>query len=53
MEKSEYFVKYVDHWYDDNNEYLYVMTEFYAGENLTQQIQKKIDKNRKFTEEVC
>jgi serine/threonine protein kinase len=53
MKKSEYVVKYVDHWYDDNHEYCYVVTEYCAGGNLAQQIQKKIEENGKFVEVVC
>jgi serine/threonine protein kinase len=31
----------------------YVVTEYCAGGNLAQLIQKKIEENGKFTEEVC
>jgi serine/threonine protein kinase len=52
MTKSEYIVKYIDHWFDDDNEYLYVVIEYCAGGDLNQEIVKKIDENLKFTEQV-
>jgi serine/threonine protein kinase len=53
MAKSENIVKYIDHWYDDVNEYSYVVMEYCSGGNLAQEIQKKIDQNLKFSQQVC
>jgi serine/threonine protein kinase len=53
MAKSEYIVKYIDHWYDDVSEYSYVVMEYGEGGDLGQEIQKRIKENRKFSQEVC
>jgi serine/threonine protein kinase len=52
MAKSEYIVKYIDHWYDDVNKYSYVVMEYCAGGDLAQQIQKRIEENKQFSQQV-
>jgi serine/threonine protein kinase len=52
MAKSENIVKYIDHWYDDVNEYSYIVMEYCAGGDLVQEIQKRIDENVRFTQHV-
>jgi serine/threonine protein kinase len=52
MAKSEYIVKYINHWYDDINEYSYILMEYCSGGDLAKEIQKKINGNIKFTEQV-
>jgi serine/threonine protein kinase len=52
MAKSEYIVKYIDHWYDDNNQYSYIMMEYCSGGDLAQEIQKRIKEKRQFSQEV-
>jgi serine/threonine protein kinase len=52
MSKSDYIVKHVDHWYDDDNEYAYVVMTYCGGGDFSQEIQKRIDEKRKFTQEV-
>jgi serine/threonine protein kinase len=53
MVKSENIVQYVDHWYDDVNEYSYIVMEYCSGGDLAQEIQKRIDQNVIFNQEVC
>jgi serine/threonine protein kinase len=36
--KSENIVKYIEHWYDDVNEYSYIMMEYCAGGDFPQEI---------------
>jgi serine/threonine protein kinase len=52
MTKSENIVKYIDHWYDDVNEYSYVLMEYCAGGDLAQEIEKRINKNSQFSQQV-
>jgi serine/threonine protein kinase len=52
MAKSEYIVKYTDHWYDDNNQYSYILMEYCGGGDLAQEIQKRIKEKRQFSQEV-
>jgi serine/threonine protein kinase len=52
MTKSEYIVKYTDHWYDNDSQYSYVVMEYCAGGDLAQEIQKRIKEKRQFSQEV-
>jgi serine/threonine protein kinase len=52
IEKSENVVKYIDHWYGDDDEYLFIVTEYCTGGDLAQEIEKRIKEKRKFSEEV-
>jgi serine/threonine protein kinase len=52
MNKSERIVKYIDHWYDDVNQYSYVVMEYCAGGDLGEKIKKKINENGRFTKQV-
>jgi serine/threonine protein kinase len=52
MAKSENIVKYINHWYDDVNEYSYIVMEYCAGGDLVQEIQKRIGENLKFSQQV-
>jgi serine/threonine protein kinase len=53
MGKSEYIVKYIDHWYDDVNEYSYIVMEYCEGGDLSKEIQKRIREKKQFTQQVC
>jgi hypothetical protein len=50
--ESQNVVRYIKHWYDHMNEYLFVITECSCDHNLSQEIQKRIEDNRKFSENV-
>jgi serine/threonine protein kinase len=53
MAKSESIAKYIVHWYDDDNKYCYVVSEYCTAGNLAQEIEKRINEKRKFTQKVC
>jgi serine/threonine protein kinase len=53
MAKSEYIVKYINHWYDDVQEYSYILMEYCEGGDLGQEIQKRIEEKKQFTQQVC
>jgi serine/threonine protein kinase len=52
MAKSEHIVKYINLWYDDVNEYSYIVMEYCAGGDLAQEIQKRIKEKRQFSQQV-
>jgi serine/threonine protein kinase len=52
MEKTEFIVKYVNHWYDDANNDSYILMEYCPGGDLRKEILKRKNQNKKFTEEV-
>jgi serine/threonine protein kinase len=53
MANSEYIAKYIDHWFDDNNEYCFVVSEYCTGGNLAEEIKKRIEEERQFIQQVC
>jgi serine/threonine protein kinase len=53
MVKSECIAKYIDHWYDDDKKYCYVVSEYCTGGKLARVIKKRIKKERQFTQQVC
>jgi serine/threonine protein kinase len=57
MANSKYIAKYIDHWYDDDDDdddkYCYVVSEYCTGGNLGQEIEKRIEEERQFTQQVC
>jgi serine/threonine protein kinase len=52
MMKSENIVKLVSHWYDDADEYSFIVMEYCPGGDLAEEIQQRIKDHRKFTEKV-
>jgi serine/threonine protein kinase len=44
MAKSEYILKYINHWHNDIDEYSYVVMEYGEGGDLSQEIQKGLKK---------
>jgi serine/threonine protein kinase len=53
QEKTEYIVKYINHWYDsDDKNYSYIEMEYCAKGDLANEITKRIKENKKFSEEV-
>jgi serine/threonine protein kinase len=52
MAKSENIVKYIRHWYDDVNEYSYILMEYCAGGDLAKEIEKRINEKKPFTQQV-
>jgi hypothetical protein len=42
--------KYINHWYNDD--YAYVLTEYYSGGDLSVELTKGLKDKNKFTEEV-
>jgi serine/threonine protein kinase len=52
MKKSEYVVKYIDHWYDDAKEYSYILMEYCSKGDLSFVISNRIKKGDNFSEEV-
>jgi serine/threonine protein kinase len=53
MEKTEFIVKYVNHWYDDVKNDIYILMEYCPGGDLRDEILKRKNQNKKITEEVC
>jgi serine/threonine protein kinase len=52
MEKTEFIVKYINHWYDDARKYCYIVMEHCPGGDLRKEILKRKKENKKFSEEV-
>jgi hypothetical protein len=54
MSKTELIVKYINHWYDDVNNDCYIPMEYCrgGGGDLRNEILKRKNENKKFTEEV-
>jgi serine/threonine protein kinase len=52
MIKSENVVKYIDHWYDDADEYSHIIMEYCSGGDLAEEIKKRIEKKKNFSLKV-
>jgi serine/threonine protein kinase len=52
MKKTENIVKYIDHWYDKEEIYLYVQMEYCPKGDLSEEISKRKKENKKFSQEV-
>jgi hypothetical protein len=53
MANSEYIEKYIDNWYDDDKKYCYVVSEYCTRRNLFEEIGRRIEEERQFTQQVC
>jgi serine/threonine protein kinase len=52
QEKTNCIVEYLNHWYDDIEEYNYILMEYCPEGDLSNKISKRIKENKKFSEEV-
>jgi serine/threonine protein kinase len=52
MQKTEFIVKYVNHWYDDVRNNSFILMEYCPGGDLRNEILKRKNINEKFREEV-
>jgi serine/threonine protein kinase len=52
MKKTENIVKYIDHWYDKDEIYSYIQMEYCPNGDLSMEISKRKNENKKFSEEV-
>jgi serine/threonine protein kinase len=53
MKKTENIVRYIDHWYDKEEIYSYIQMEYCPKGDLSVEISKRKNENKKFSEEVC
>jgi serine/threonine protein kinase len=49
-EKTPFIVKYYDHWY--SKEYTFILMEYCSNGDLSEEILKKSEEKKKFTEKV-
>jgi serine/threonine protein kinase len=52
MKKSENIVKYIDHWYDKEEIFSYILMEYCSKGDLSIEISKRKKENKKFTQQV-
>jgi hypothetical protein len=52
MNMSDYIVKYINHWYDDIQSYSYILMEYCPRGSLADEISKRKEENKKFSEKV-
>jgi serine/threonine protein kinase len=52
MKKTENIAKYIDHWYDKEEEYSYIQMEYCGKGDLSVEILKRKEENKKFSEIV-